>query len=326
MSPPAPMTGTGTLTLPVHWDPADALGIDILAPLARATMLPPGTKPTGLPRLRHKLAKLAFEMVHQRLGVIAPGTLRIARPRPHEIAIDCANTSFADFALHHAADGCYEPETSALFSALADRIAMAFDVGANWGYFSVLLGTHPAFRGRIHAFEIVPRTFRDLEAVIGAAGLARTVTCHPFGLSDRDGEADLLPSRHSVLARIAPRGSGTVPVAVRRLDGLDLPRADLVKLDVEGHEFAVLRGFERGLAQAKPFIVFESWLDQSSKMDGPLGYLEQRGYSFYRLSTPPTRDRLVLLPMPRGERARHRMVLQLLAVHSDRRTALGTPA
>jgi hypothetical protein len=60
-------------------------------------------------------------------------------------------------------------------------------------------------------------------------------------------------------------------------------------------------------------------------MDGLLGYLEQRGYSFYRLSTPPARDRLVLLPMPRSERQRHRKVLQLLAVHSDRRPALGAP-
>ncbi len=319
------MTETATLTLPVRWDPADALGIDVIAPLARATMVPPGTKPRGLPRLRHKLAKLAFEVVHQQFGIVAPGRLRIARPRPREIAVDCANTGFADFALRHAADGCYEPETSALFSALADRIAVAFDIGANWGYFSVLLGTHPAFRGRIHAFEIVPRTFSDLDAVISGAGLARTVTCHAFGLSDHDGEADLLPSRHSVLSRIAPHGAGTIPVAVRRLDGLDLPRPDLVKLDVEGHEFAVLRGFERGLAQAKPFVVFESWLGESSKMDEPLGYLEQRGYSFYRLSTSPTRDRLVLLPMPRAERPRHRTVLQLLAVHGDRRTALGAP-
>jgi FkbM family methyltransferase len=52
-------------------------------------------------------------------------------------------------------------------------------------------------------------------------------------------------------------------VALRTIDSLSLPRADLIKLDVEGMEEDVLRGAEATIRRQRP-IVFVEWL----KRDG----------------------------------------------------------
>ena len=71
---------------------------------------------------------------------------------------------------------------------------------------------------------------------------------------------------------------------VRRLDGLDLPAPDLIKLDVEGHEAAVLSGAFRLLTRHRPLIVFESWYNAANleAMLDPLRFLNALEYRLYR--------------------------------------------
>lgn len=68
---------------------------------------------------------------------------------------------------------------------------------------------------------------------------------------------------------------------------LRFQRLDLVKIDVEGAEGAVLRGAEQTLGRFRPLLIVE--LDRSREEnwgDSPeaiLTYLEQWGYSLYFL-------------------------------------------
>ena len=234
--------------------------IDVHAPLARA-LLTDG-KPTGVRRWSHKAARTLFHLVHQRLGRPARASLRPAGGA-RAFAVDCANTGFLDYARHcRRADGV-EPEVTGLFCYLAPRVSVVYDIGANWGFYPLLFGTDPRFTGEVHAFEVRPKTAADLRHVVAAspdlAGRVREV--HAHGLSDREGVARLEITRHSYLARLVGENHGraTEPVAVRRLDGLDLPPPQLIKLDVEGHEAAVLRGGAALLDRHRPLIVFESW-------------------------------------------------------------------
>ncbi|MGQ0664862.1 MAG: FkbM family methyltransferase [Pseudomonadota bacterium] len=291
----------------------------VRAPLARAMMRADDRKPTGLARLRNKIAKSLFALVHQRFGVPAWAEMQLASRAAFRV--DCANTAFLLFQAHVARYGGWEPEVTALLSALAGRLRVVYDVGANWGYFALQLGTDPAFGGTIHAFEINPRTLRDLRCCVEGAGLAATVTCHGFGLSDRDGELRLTRDLHSMLARVAPEGHAgpSARVAVRRLDGLGLPAPDLIKLDVEGHEAAVLRGASETIARAAPWIVFENWYDpeRPDAQLEPLRWLEGQGYGFYRIAWEA--GVLRLDSMSAAERQRTPGTLNLLAVHAARR-------
>jgi FkbM family methyltransferase len=272
-----------------------------------------------------------FRIVHQRLGLRARAVLTTAEGV--RIEIDCANTAFLDYASRLAGSDGYEPEIGGLLAHLAPRLRVVFDVGANWGYHSLLLGTDARFAGSIHAFEIRQRTAADLRRVIAGAGLGDRVSVHAFGLSAQAGEVRISRERHSYLVRIlaADDARASEPAEIRRLDELGLPPPDLMKIDVEAHEAAVLRGAAAVLERVRPVVIFESWHDpaDSEAMLEPLHLLQRFGYELYRPEWRPLRegggepgeDRaggVDLVPLAVADRPAIAATLNLLAVQPAR--------
>lgn len=106
-------------------------------------------------------------------------------------------------------------------------------------------------------FEPDPGNYeRLLESVSGLAPAVRArVRCHRAALSDEDGEARLA-ARRSEASAIVPAGG--LPVETVRLDALvsaDVPGRVLIKLDVEGHEQAAIRGAEHTIRATAPVVV-----------------------------------------------------------------------
>src|ERR1700683_2268415 len=116
------------------------------------------------------------------------------------------------------------------------------DIGANIGSYTILAAG--VGRARVLAVEPLPTTFAHLERNVLLNGLSARVVCHQLGLSDSAGTLRFssgLDTANHVLARDEALPSLEVPVI--RLD--DLPGVDsptLLKIDVEGHELAVLNG------------------------------------------------------------------------------------
>ncbi|TAN56459.1 MAG: FkbM family methyltransferase, partial [Magnetospirillum sp.] len=156
-------------------------------------------------------------------------------------------------------------------------------IGANWGWYAVLIAARPSFRGKVHAFEPFPSTFADLAAVVRQAGLEGCISCHDFALADRDGEAGMAFSDgiQSGLARLGEIGGTTVRLA--RLDSLDLPPPDVIKIDAEDHEMEALVGASQVINTARPTIVFENWLhrDRPGLTLDPIAFLAERSYHFF---------------------------------------------
>jgi FkbM family methyltransferase len=203
--------------------------------------------------------------------------------REHQIPFDARNAQFEavhDPLYHHG----YELETALLLSRLNAGPGCFLDVGANWGYFALLVAATPGFAGRVHAFEPNPGSRADLTAAVAAAELDDIVTCHGLALGDTDGTANFSGGGdfRTGLAGLSETGPG-LTVRVRRLDELGLPPPTCLKLDVEGSEAAVLRGAAQVLATARPYVVIENFLNRDAHQETlePLRLLEAAGYRLF---------------------------------------------
>lgn len=117
------------------------------------------------------------------------------------------------------------------------------DVGANVGSYTILAGG--GARARVTAVEPIPATFENLRRNVALNKLDDRVSCHGVGLSDAPGTIRFTSGLDTV-NHVLSEGEDTpfVEVPVIRLNDLvaDAPAPVLVKIDVEGHELAVLRG------------------------------------------------------------------------------------
>ena len=93
------------------------------------------------------------------------------------------------------------------------------------------------------------------------------------GLSTLEAENDLSKSAKSV---------NSITVEVKRLDDLNLNNIGFIKIDVEGHEAAVLTGSRQTIAACKPNLLVE--IEERHKKGAVqqcVGYLESMGYHCY---------------------------------------------
>lgn len=146
-----------------------------------------------------------------------------------------------------------------LLPMLAPRGSVAVDAGANKGVYTYHLAR--SF-DRVVAFEPLPSLALFLQRAAPP-----NVTVHPIALSNRAGLATLrLPSGYNELSTIEPARAFGVDgaardeqhrVATAPLDAFELERVGVLKIDVEGHEHAVLDGARRLIATSRPTVIVE---------------------------------------------------------------------
>jgi FkbM family methyltransferase len=154
--------------------------------------------------------------------------------------------------------GELEPELLSLARLPGGR-ATAVDVGANVGLYSLAMSR---LYQRVVAFE--PND--ELATILKDSGLGN-VDVETCGLSDRSGASILrIPVKDGIRltgwAGIdVEEGEwdalASLPCSLERLDAFALPNVCLIKIDVEGHEAAVLRGARETIAQSRPVILVE---------------------------------------------------------------------
>jgi FkbM family methyltransferase len=148
---------------------------------------------------------------------------------------------------------------------------IVIDVGANSGFYSLLAAA--ARRDiRVLAIEPDPLVRPILDHNIRLNWLDRRITTLPIALSDRPGIAELfIPSgEHGLVEKSSslertfkPSHSDVVRVETDTIDGLQrrLPggsrKVGVIKIDVEGHETAVLEGATKTIRTDRPLIFVE---------------------------------------------------------------------
>jgi FkbM family methyltransferase len=164
-----------------------------------------------------------------------------------------------------ARTGLYDLCTTETLFRLTDLGEVAIDAGANIGHMTSVLAVSVGRNGRVEAFEPHPAVFSELsdnvarwrDAPIGEVKL------NQLALSDRAGAGILrvtneFNTNRGIATLDIERREGGIDVPLARLDELVHDQVGLMKLDVEGHELAVLNGSEALLGEGKiRDIVFE---------------------------------------------------------------------
>lgn len=154
---------------------------------------------------------------------------------------------------YFAGDGYEARFAEALRAAVRDGDCI-WDVGANRGWYTRQLSQWAGPRGHVYAFEPDPLNITRLGEAIAAID---NVTVLPLGLSDGNRQASMRPgddrlhATSMIVPHADPADNRLETVALMSgaavLQGGRAAPPNVIKIDVEGHEFEVLQGFGDGL-------------------------------------------------------------------------------
>jgi FkbM family methyltransferase len=152
----------------------------------------------------------------------------------------------------------WNPAEYEAFRAAVRPGAVALDIGANVGAYSLLLGQWVGPAGRVFAFEPAPEIFDGLRRHVALNDLSAVVTPIAAAAGARTATSRLIVAGtvgESRLASARDRDAATVEVALTTIDRFCSERAllpDFIKVDVEGFELDVLRGARETIRRAGP--------------------------------------------------------------------------
>ncbi|MCA1612883.1 MAG: FkbM family methyltransferase [Acidobacteria bacterium] len=161
---------------------------------------------------------------------------------------------------HLCLDGFWESWITVAAARLIRPGWHCVDVGANHGYYTVLMADAAGEGGRVLAVEPNPQLCERLGRSLEVNGLVGRTTVLQRAAADADGAALTLavPRRHAsdaTVCRGATADEDAFAVEAVTLDRAtaDWPRVDFVKIDAEGAEALIWRGM-RGLLRRHPGV------------------------------------------------------------------------
>lgn len=216
--------------------------------------------------------------------------------RRHRLAWELHPDCLVQRALYYLA--CYEVKETEWIRSRARPGWVFFDVGANFGYYSLLVSRFSGPDARVYAFEPLPQNYdllnrnRDLNRLDG-------LKTFKLALSDGDGEAEFIAPNEGNLGhgRIradggeAARGQAVERVETTTLDNFvgrnGVEKIDFIKVDIEGAEMRFLSGARETLKRLRPAMMIEcnpeALAEFGSSADALLAAVRELGYDAHRV-------------------------------------------
>jgi FkbM family methyltransferase len=217
--------------------------------------------------------------------------------------------------------GCYEHFTVAAIKRLVKPGMVAYDVGANIGFFTFLLAQLGC---EVHAFEPWPAAFEALQKAhegmmdVRFRPMYDAVHLHNVGLAEVAGVKHVKLGNDWELHDAEASGAGVRCVELIALDTWTgrcramlpplPPRVDFMKIDIDGYESRMLEGARSTLVRDRPVIVIEL-AEQAHEHHGQdvrdaIRVLNECGYRLYHEQTmqmfPLDPDEIVRTLCPKG--------------------------
>jgi FkbM family methyltransferase len=152
------------------------------------------------------------------------------------------------------------------FPVDAERTRRIVDVGANCGHSLIFWGRQYP-RAHVIAFEPHPTHVDMLERNVALNGLSGRLTLHRAAASVRAGEAEFLDAENCSSIVEGPAGQRTLRVPlVDFFDAVGTEPIDLLKMDIEGGEYALLK--DSRFARLKVRTLVMEWHRTAEHPDG----------------------------------------------------------
>jgi FkbM family methyltransferase len=186
--------------------------------------------------------------------------------------------------------GIFEPWSTQVVKSLVRRGDIVLDVGANIGYYSVLLSRLVGDQGKVISFEPTDHYGKVLEMNIRANSL-ENVEIIKVGLSNKQQELDIQIGQSSATLHV-PGNQKLMSSEKVKLITLDdfleehpLPKIDFIKIDVDGHEPLFFEGAWKTLEKFEPTVLLEvnhlNYLSAGYMAWDFYDLLKDKGYHIY---------------------------------------------
>ena len=202
--------------------------------------------------------------------------------------------------------GVFEAPLTNFFLRRVKPGDVVFDIGANSGYYTTMLGRLVGPQGKVVAYEPDPKMLRFLADNVGTNYLHKQVEIRNRAVYSKETELTLhVSEKFAGHSSIYKRDSSElrdfdtrfdpvvqeVSVQADTLDGLigDYPKVDYIKMDIEGGEYEAFLGMKEMLTKGIAGTVIFEWARQALNENTDafvalLGELSQQsGMVFYYL-------------------------------------------
>lgn len=175
----------------------------------------------------------------------------------------------------------FEPTTTRVFEESVVPGAVVLDVGAQFGYFSLMAARRGGPKGRVLAVEPVPDNLELLKLNVDFNSYAGRIEIEERGLSDRSESLNMFIYQESdshALYR-SPDAKVRDEIKIDLIPGDELTEGkpvDLIKIDVEGHEEHVLKGLDQTISSSPNLVLIVEYAPAYLERAGtdPAQYLD----------------------------------------------------
>lgn len=228
----------------------------------------PEQRPPALPfvtveQMRAMNDRVAAEALMRAMCMVVPIDATTALCRVlgrYKMYLDRRDVGFAP---HLMFEGYWEYWVTEFIWRNVQKDQVVLDVGANHGYYTLLLADLVGPGGHVHAFEPNPRMADLLQRTIALNGFWNAVTLHSMAVGESSGSTmrflateqepkngRLMMPGEDEAAASASAGAQVLDVPVRSLDDAVAGPVDFMKIDVEGAEELAWRGMKKLVARS----------------------------------------------------------------------------
>lgn len=211
-----------------------------------------------------------------------------------DIAIYTTADNYIEYTI--LSTGTYEAEIGKLIRTCLKPGYIALDIGANIGLQSIRMSQCCGEEGLVLAFEPLTYLQEKFDKNI-ALNNCTNVKLFPFALSDNETAIDIKINENNwnqgtFSLNNTNNGNKSQQLTVKIADKLEaiekLPKLHLIKIDVEGFEYHVLRGLKATLQKHRPRIIFEYdsnyWMATNQQIISCYDFLTELNYKLYQIT------------------------------------------
>lgn len=198
-------------------------------------------------------------------------------------------------------EGFYDPKTTLKLIKLLKKGDTFLDIGAHFGYFTLIGQSLVSSTGQVVSIEPMPGTYRYVTKNIAVNNLSKSCLSVQKGAFDKPRDAEFMDYGivySSLNGGFSPRTryrkaeqGRLVKVELDSVDSIlaqfNVNQVDVVKIDAESSEYFVIRGMMETIKVYRPSIIIEvdaADIQDETGIKAILSLLEPFGYGLFDLS------------------------------------------